>query len=145
MSSTTLMEVRPELLAEVSTDVLTFCEYIKNIPDHKSHCGKLCDEIIALNEMLKQNPLDAFVLLLLPQIFCISKLANVTAEYGHRHVFAKYKNAKFVYNDKDGKECIKNIMHVIDNMKAILIGLCSCRSTDYTDVGFLLKVLHKYT
>ena len=140
MSSPTFMEVPPELLAEASTDVLTFCEHIKNIPDHTSPCGKLCGEIIALNEMLKQNPLDAFVLL--PQIFCISNLANVTDEHGQVHVFARHKNAEFMYTDKDGKQSIKNIMHVIDNMKTVLTELCQSSleltETHYNSVRHLL-------
>ena len=104
MSSITCMEVRPELLAEASADVLAFCESIKNVADHTSNCGKLCGEIRGLNEMLKNNPLDAFVLL--AQIFCIRELANVTDEHGRRHVFARHKNARFVYKDNSGKECM---------------------------------------
>ncbi len=57
------MEVRRELLAEASADVLAFCECIKNVADHTSPCGKLCGEIRGLNEMLRRSPLDAFVLL----------------------------------------------------------------------------------
>ena len=125
------MEVRRELLAETSTDVLTFCEYIK----------KLCGEIIALNEMLNRSPLDAFVLL--AQILCISKLANVTDEHGRRHVFANHKNARFVYNDKSGKEYIKNIMHVLENMKTVLIGLYQTRWTTETHCNSVRSLLWK--
>ena len=129
MSSIACMEVRRELLAETSTDVLTFCEYIK----------KLCGEIIALNEMLNRSPLDAFVLL--AQILCISKLANVTDEHGRRYVFANHKNARFVYNDKRGKEYIKNIMHVLENMKTVLIGLYQTRWTTETHCNSVRSLL----
>ena len=126
------MAVQRELLAEGSADVLAFCEGIKNVADHTSNCGKLCGEIRRLNGMLKNNPLDAFVLL--AQIFCIRELANVTDEHGRRHVFARHKNARFVCRDKDGKECVKNIMRVIENMEAVLVGLCSTGLESYARV-----------
>ncbi len=132
MCSIACVEVRPELLAEASVDVLAFCECIKNVADHTSYCGKLCGEIRGLNEMLKRSPLDAFVLL--AQILSIRKLASVRDEYGNRHVFARHKNARFVYKDKRGKECVKNIMHVIENMEAVLIGLCSTGLEPYARV-----------
>jgi hypothetical protein len=118
--------VPPEVLAEASTDVFRFCEYIQNIPDHESHCGHLCGEIRTLNLMMQQTPLDAFVLL--PQIFCISKMADVTDEDGRRHVFEDNKNAIFLYEDQNGKQATKNIMHVIDRMKIVLIELCQSGS-----------------
>ena len=132
MSSITCVEVRRELLPEASADVLAFCECIKNVADHTSHCGKLCGEIRGLNEMLKRSPVDAFVLL--SQIFCTRKLADVTDEHGRRHVFATHKNARFVCKDKSGKKRLKNIMHVIENMEAVLIGLCSTRLRSCTKV-----------
>ena len=140
-----LIEVRPELLAEASADVLAFCESIKNVADHTSNCGKLCGEIRRLNGMLKNNPLDAFVLL--AQIFCIRELANVTDEHGRRHVFARHKNARFVCRDKDGKQCMKNIMHVIENMEAVLVGLCSTGLESYAraDIKRLLVELEHLT
>ena len=141
MSSITCMEVRPELLAEASADVLVFCESIKNVADHTSNCGKLCGEIRGLNEMLKNNPLDACVLF--AQIFCIRELANVTDEHGNTHVFARHKNARFVCKDKGGKECVKNIMRVIENMEAVLVGLCSTGLEPYprSDIKRLLVEL----
>ncbi len=139
------MEVRRELLAEASADVLAFGEYIKNVADHRSHCGKLCGEIRGLNEMLKRSPLDAFVLL--EQILSIRTLANVTDEYGRRHVFATHKNARFVCKDKSGKQCVKNIMHVIENMEAVLVGLCSASLEPYprADIKCLLVELEQIT
>ena len=121
--------VPPEVLSEASTDVLRFCECIQNIPDHDSHCGKLCTEIIALNRMLQQKPLDAFVLL--PQIFCISEMADITDEDGHRHVFANHRNAKFICQDQHGNQVTKNIMCVLDAMKVVLIDLCQ-PTVDFT-------------
>ena len=141
MSSIVFVEVRPELLAEASADVLAFC--IKNVADHSSNCGKLCGEIRGLNEMLKRSPLDAFVLL--AQIFCIRTLANVRDDYGNRHVFARHKNARFVYKDKSGKECVKNIMHVIENMETVLIATCSTRLEPHArvDIKCLLMELEQ--
>ena len=128
--------VPPEVLSEASTDVLRFCECIQNIPDHDSHCGKLCTEIIALNRMLQQKPLDAFVLL--PQIFCISEMADITDEDVHRHVFANHRNAKFICQDQHGNQVTKNIMCVLDAMKVVLIDLCQ-PTVDFTNTQYNYK------
>lgn len=143
MSATTCMQLVPqELLAEARADVLRFCESIIAIPDHESHCGKLCGEIRALNGMMQQDPLDAMVLL--PQIFCIRTMADVTDEHDHRHVFAKNRNAEFLYKDQNGNIATKNIMHVIDRMEMVLIDLCShfrLVETDYNSRLYLLGKL----
>ena len=82
----------------------------------------VCAEIIALNSMLQQDPLDAFVLL--PQILCITKMAIATDIKGHTHNFANHTHATFRYNDKNGNQTDKNIMHVIHDMALFLTAWC---------------------
>jgi len=116
--------VEPELLAHASSHVQTFCHHIQNILGHttSTYCGKVCAGIIALNTMLQQDPLDAFVLL--PQILCITKMAIATDIKGHTHNFANHTHATFRYNDKNGNQTDKNIMHVIHDMALFLTALC---------------------
>ncbi len=117
--------VSPELLALSAAHVQTFCEYIaKTPPAHAAAtpCAQVCAEIVALNALLQQPTLDAFVLL--PQILRITKMAVATDLHGRIHDFARHTHAKFPCNDTHGTPTTVNIMRVIHDMSEVLSALC---------------------
>ena len=65
-------------------------------------------------------------------------MADITDEYGHRHVFANHRNAKFICQDQHGNQVTKNIMCVLDAMKVVLIDLCQ-PTVDFTNTHYNYK------
>ena len=117
--------VSPSLLALSAAHVQTFCEYIsKTPPAHATAtpCAQVCAEIVALNALLQQPTLDAFVLL--PQLLRITNMAVATDLHGHVHDFARHTHAKFPCNDTHGTPTTENIMRVIHDMAEVLAALC---------------------
>ena len=117
--------VSPSLLALSAAHVQTFCEYISKTPHAHAaatSCAQVCAEIVALNALLQQPTLDAFVLL--PQLLRITNMAVATDLHGHTHDFARHTHAKFPCHDTHGTPTTENIMRVIHDMAEVLSALC---------------------